>query len=290
MPRFGLLNLNKPAGRSSRAAVDHVVHLVRPDKAGHAGTLDPLASGVLVVCVGQATRLIEYVQQMPKRYTGTFLLGRHSPTEDIEGEVTLEPDAPQPTEADLVRAAATLTGEILQRPPAFSALKVNGRRAYDLARAGKLVDLKPRPITVYSIKVVEYAFPQLVLDIECGSGTYVRSLGRDLAAAVGTWAVMSALVRTAIGGFRLAEACKVDELTRENIDQKLLPALAAVESFPSVQLDEIQLKRIGNGLSIELPQQTASTELAAVRSSGRLAAILQRRAEGNFGPKHNFDG
>ena len=290
MPRFGLLNLNKPAGRSSRAAVDHVVHLVRPDKAGHAGTLDPLASGVLVVCVGQATRLIEYVQQMPKRYTGTFLLGRHSPTEDIEGEVTLEPDAPQPTEADLVRAAATLTGEIQQRPPAFSALKVGGRRAYDLARAGKLVDLKPRPITIYSIKIVEYAYPHLVLDIECGSGTYVRSLGRDLAAAVGTWAVMSALVRTAIGGFRLAEACKVDELSRENIDQKLLPALAAVESLPSVILDEIQLKRIGNGLSIELPQQTATTELAAVRSSGQLAAILQRRAEGNFGPKHNFSG
>lgn len=290
MPRFGLLNLNKPAGRSSRAAVDHVVHLVRPDKAGHAGTLDPLASGVLVVCVGQATRLIEYVQQMPKRYTGTFLLGRHSPTEDIEGEVTLESDVPQPTEADLVRAAATLTGEILQPPPAFSALKVAGRRAYDLARAGQPVDLKPRPITIYSIKIVEYAYPQLVLDIECGSGTYVRSLGRDLAAAVGTWAVMSALVRTAIGGFRLAEACKVDELTRENIDQKLLPALAAVESLPSVILDEIQLKRIGNGLSVELPEQTASTELAALTPGGRLAAILQRRPEGSFGPKHNFRG
>jgi tRNA pseudouridine55 synthase len=288
MPRFGLLNLNKPVGRSSRAAVDHVARLVRPDRAGHAGTLDPLASGVLVMCVGQATRLIGYVQQMPKRYTGTFLLGRHSPTEDVEGEVTVEPDAPRPTAAEISRAAAGLTGEILQRPPAYSAIKVAGRRSYDLARAGKPVELKPRPVTVHGIEIVAYEYPQLVLDIECGSGTYVRSLGRDLAAAVGTSAVMSALIRTAVGGFRLAEACDLGELTRENIDQKLLPALSAVESLPRVSLDEVQLKRIGHGLSIELPQQGASAELAAIASSGQLAAILQRRVDGSFGPRHNF--
>jgi len=288
MTRFGLLNLNKPGGRSSRVAVDHVARLVRPDKAGHAGTLDPLASGVLVVGVGQATRLIEYVQRMPKSYTGTFLLGRHSPTEDVEGEVTIEPEARRPTATEIARAAAGLTGEILQRPPAFSALKVAGRRAYDLARAGKPFELAPRPVTVYKIEIVDYAYPQLVLHIECGSGTYVRSLGRDLAAAAGTWAVMSALVRTAIGGFRLAEACDVAELTRENIDQKLLPALRAVESLPRVSLDETQLRRIGNGLSIELPDYASHVELAAVSSSGPLAAILQRRADGSFGPRHNF--
>ena len=141
---------------------------------------------------------------------------------------------------------------------------------------------------MYRIEIVEYAYPQLTVTIECGSGTYVRSLGRDLAAAVGTWAVMSALVRTAIGGFRLAEACNVDELTLENIDQKLLPALAAVESLSRVALDEIQLRRIGNGLSIELPEQRESVELAAVSSGGQLAAILQRRADGSFGPRHNF--
>ena len=288
MTRFGLLNLNKPGGRSSRVAVDHVARLVRPDKAGHAGTLDPLASGVLVVGVGQATRLIEYVQRMPKSYTGTFLLGRHSPTEDVEGEVTIEPEARRPTATEIARAAAGLTGEILQRPPAFSALKVAGRRAYDLARAGKPFELAPRPVTVYKIEIVDYAYPQLVLHIECGSGTYVRSLGRDLAAAAGTWAVMSALVRTAIGGFRLAEACDVAELTRENIDQKLLPALRAVESLPRVSLDETQLRRIGNGLSIELPDYASHVELAAVPSSGPLAAILQRRVDGSFGPRHNF--
>ena len=288
MPRFGLLNLNKPTGRSSRAAVDRVAHLVRPERAGHAGTLDPLASGVLVVCIGQATRLIEYVQRMPKRYTGTFLLGRHSPTEDIEGEVTIEPNAPRPTEVEIARAAAGLTGEILQRPPAFSAIKVAGRRAYDLARAGKPVELKPRPVTVYGIEIAQYGYPELVLDIECGSGTYVRSLGRDLALALGTWAVMSALVRTAIGGFRLAEACDVDDLSRENVDQKLLPAMRAVESLPRVTLDENQQKRIGNGLSIELSDQGAGVELAAIASSGQLAAILRRRADDSFGPRHNF--
>ncbi len=149
----GLLNLNKSSGMTSRRAVDIVQRLVRPAKAGHAGTLDPLASGVLVVCVGAATRLIEYVQQMPKHYTGTFLLGRHSPTEDIEGEVTLLDNPPVPSLDAILAAACTLTGTIQQRPPDFSALKVQGRRAYDLARRGETVDLQPRTIVVHSIAV-----------------------------------------------------------------------------------------------------------------------------------------
>src|SRR3569623_809810 len=142
----GVINLNKPSGITSRQAVDVVKRLVRPAKTGHAGTLDPLASGVLIVCVGAATRLIEYVQRMPKRYTGTFLLGRSSPTEDIEGEVSELAGAPQPSLGEIIAAAGRLTGEIMQRPPAYSALKVAGRRAYDLARAGHEVDLQPRPI------------------------------------------------------------------------------------------------------------------------------------------------
>src|SRR3569833_783923 len=187
----GFLNLDKPVGITSRTAVDRVARLVKPAKAGHAGTLDPLASGVLVVAVGSATRLIEYVQQMPQRYRGTFLLGHTSASEDVEGEITVHPDAPQPTLAELQAAGAKYLGETLQRPPAFSALKVNGKRAYELARKGKIVELEPRPITVTRLDVLTYSYPELVIDIECSGRRYLRSLGRDLAESVGTTAVMS---------------------------------------------------------------------------------------------------
>ena len=139
----GILNLNKPTGMTSRRVVDLVQRLVRPDKVGHAGTLDTAGQRRACGLRRAATRLIEYVQRMPKRYRGTFLLGRTSPTEDIESEVTLLDNPPQPTLDDILRTALSLTGEIQQRPPSFSALKVDGQRAYDLAREGKLIELLP---------------------------------------------------------------------------------------------------------------------------------------------------
>ena len=139
------MNLKKSGGVTSRDVVNVVQRLVRPLKAGHAGTLDPLATGVLVICVGAGTRLIEYVQRMPKTYVGTFLLGRESDTEDVEGQVVELADPPRPTLDQITDAAAKLTGEIIQRPPAYSALKVAGRRAYELARKGKPVELKSAP-------------------------------------------------------------------------------------------------------------------------------------------------
>src|ERR1700675_4796880 len=148
MALFGLLNVNKPSGVTSRRVVDQVKRLVKPAKVGHAGTLDPLASGVLVIGIGQATRLVEYVQQMPKRYRATFLLGRSSDTEDSDGVVTTLPNAPQPSRAGIERALAGMTGEIEQRPPNYSALKISGRRAYALARAGETVDLSSRKIII----------------------------------------------------------------------------------------------------------------------------------------------
>src|SRR5208283_415741 len=134
LPDSGLLNIHKPAGITSRDAVDLVQRLARPAKVGHAGTLDPLATGVLLICVGSATRLTEYVQRMRKRYTGTFLLGRNSTTEDVEGLITVLSSPPIPSAAEIEYAAARLVGKLVQQPPAFSALKVAGQRAYDLAR------------------------------------------------------------------------------------------------------------------------------------------------------------
>ncbi len=289
MAPCGLLNLNKPVGMTSRQVVNRIQRLVRPAKAGHAGTLDPLAGGVLVVCVGAATRLIEYIQRMPKGYTGTFLLGRHSPTEDIEGDVAELDNPPVPTRDQLAATARSLVGRIEQRPPAFSALKVDGRRAYKLARSGKPVELKPRPVTVHRIEVEVYEYPELTLRIECGSGTYIRSLGRDLAESLGTAAVMSALVRTSIGSFRIEDATDPGHVTKANWTDHLLPPLRAVESLPRVELSPEEIRQISRGMAIsrEMPAAGAE-EIAAVNPTGQLVAILTPRGRGLMGPKRNL--
>lgn len=274
---FALLNIHKPAGMTSRDVVNHVQRLVRPVKVGHAGTLDPLATGVLVVCLGQATRLTEYVQQMPKRYHGTFLLGRESNTEDVEGNVVELDNPPRPTREQIEAVLPQFIGEIEQRPPAYSALKVGGRRAYDLARRGEQVELAPRKINVNAIRIVGYEYPELQLDIECGSGTYVRSLGRDLAAALGTGAVMSALVRTAIGDFRLADACRLAELSAGTIGTHLLPPSRAVALLPSVKVTADEITHLRQGKTMENRFDTTAAEIAALDESGQLVAIVEPR-------------
>jgi tRNA pseudouridine55 synthase len=322
MSLFGVLNVHKPAGLTSRAVVDRVERLIRPVRAGHAGTLDPLATGVLVICVGQATRLIQYVQRMPKTYHATFLLGHRSETDDVEGEVVPVDDAPTPTRESVDNVLNQFIGEIQQRPPAHSAVKLAGRRAYKLARRGVAVEIAPRTITIHSIAVRRYQYPELELDIECGSGTYVRSLGRDLGAALGTAAVMSALERTAIGRFRIQDAIALDDLTAETLSQHLQPALTIVDDLPRVALSKAQLLEIrngrpilsswltskpspfgegqvardsprrGEGAMLPLPLGEGRGEgvlsLAVVDATGRLIALLYEKQPGELWPAMNF--
>jgi tRNA pseudouridine55 synthase len=284
---FGILNVNKPSGITSRSVVDRVQRLAHPAKVGHAGTLDPLASGVLVVCVGRATRLIDHVQQMPKHYRGQFLLGRESRTEDIEGEVTLLADAPEPSRAQVDAAVATFIGCIEQRPPAYSAIKVAGRRSYALARRGLEVELPARKVMIHDLTVVAYEYPKLELDIHCGSGTYVRSLGRDLALRLETAAVMSALVRTAVGEFRIEDALPPEVLRTEKLADQMRPAQLAVPAAPTVALSESEVTLIANGRTIERRLETDET-VAAVDSTGRLVALLRNRGLNCWGPLRNF--
>jgi tRNA pseudouridine55 synthase len=284
----GLLNLNKPSGMTSRQAVDRVGRLLGTRRVGHAGTLDPLAGGVLVVAVGAATRLIQYVQQMPKSYLGTFLLGRCSPTEDMEGEVTELQDPPRPTPEQVSAAAQALVGRIEQRPPAYSALKIEGRRAYDLARKGRPVELQPREVTIYRLEIVAYQYPQLVLRVECGSGTYIRSLGRDLAESLGTAAVMSALVRTAVGDFRIEEAADPCQLTPESCQARLEPLVRAVEALPKIVLAAEEITRLQNGLTILRDIPSAAAEMAALDAAGRLVSIVGPADHGTLRPLRNF--
>jgi tRNA pseudouridine55 synthase len=290
---FGLLNLNKPAGITSRDLVNRVQRLVKPHKVGHAGTLDPLASGVLVVCLGPATRLIEYVQLMPKRYLATFLLGRHSETEDVEGFVVELPNPPLPSEIQVRAVLPRFLGRIQQQPPAYSALKVEGKRAYDLARQGEIPDLKPRPIEVHSIELIAYSYPQLTLDIRCGSGTYVRSLGRDIARSLGTEGVMSGLTRTEIGPFHASQALSGDDVTPQRIDQAIIPPLTALGNMPTLAVSEREEAFLRNGRQIERRNLSSSVlesqeEVALLTSSGRLLAIVVPASEGFWQPRIVF--
>jgi tRNA pseudouridine55 synthase len=299
---FGILNVNKPAGCTSRDAVNRIDRLVWPVKCGHAGTLDPLATGVLVVCVGQATRLIQYVQQLPKRYEGTFLLGRRSPTDDLEGEIELLADAAQPSREAVEAALPEFLGEIQQRPPAHSAIKVGGQRAYERARRGDVFELTARTVTIHRLAIRRYEYPELELEIECGSGTYVRSLGRDLAAAMGTAGVMSALVRTAIGDFRVEDAVPLDTLTAEKLLEHLQPALSAVANLQRIQLNDGQLAEIRHGRPIRKPRPLGAVpgkippaeagspaEWAAIDAAGKLVALLAEKNGGELWPVRNFE-
>ena len=232
----GLLNINKPSGMTSRRVVDIVTRLAGTKRVGHAGTLDPLATGVLVVCLGWATRLVTFVQERPKAYSARFLLGRRSNTDDATGDVFETLGAVAPARAQIEELLQTFAGTIQQVPPQFSAVHVDGKRAHQVARKGKTVCIEPRPVTIHRIALVDYMYPQLDVDIECGSGTYVRSIGRDLGNALGCGAVMSALVRRSIGEFTLESAHTPEELGPEKITGKivdfLLPPLRAVAHLP----------------------------------------------------------
>ncbi len=277
-PPLGLLNIDKPAGVTSRDVVDVIQRLVRPAKAGHAGTLDPLATGVLVVCVGQATRLIPFVQQGRKVYRATFRFGVRSDTDDVEGAVTDVPNAPRLNAELLAAAMPAFVGRIAQVPPVYSAVHVGGKRAYELARKGEAVELAAKPVEVFRFDLLRFdaATQELEAEIECGSGTYVRSLGRDLAATLGTGAVMTALRRSAVGPFRIDDAVPTADLTRERLAAALLPPQAALGDRPQVACDAKQAAAIRNGRAIPLPEGrrlAADESVALFDADDRLMAV-----------------
>ena len=220
----GIINLDKPAGLSSARVVDQVTRLLpRGTKIGHAGTLDPFATGVLLLLVGRGTKLCERMMDAPKQYEATVKLGGTTPTDDPESPETPTPGA-APVGRDAVDGAVRrFVGAILQKPPTFSALKISGRRAYDLARGGQTVELQPRPVQVYGIEVLQYEWPVLRLRIDCGRGTYVRSLARDIGEALGVGGHLTALRRTKVGRFDAASAATPEDVRAKGVAAVLHP-------------------------------------------------------------------
>jgi tRNA pseudouridine55 synthase len=264
----GFLVLDKPAGITSRDAVNRVqAWLTKRTHVGHAGTLDPLATGVLVIAIGQATRLVEYVQDMPKTYVSTFLLGARSDTDDADGTITqLKGVAP----IELSRIEAVLPqfiGEILQAPPAYSAVKIDGKRAHDLARCGEEVAPRARCVRIDSIQIVHFDWPRLTVEVHCGKGTYIRSIARDLGQALGCGGLVETLRRTRIGQFHVEDAVTLDD---QAAPKKLRPMSDAVIELPRVDVTAAEAAQLRQGQAIA---GTASGQ-AAVFCDGELIAIV----------------
>ena len=274
----GVLVVDKPVGLTSHDVVQIIRRGTGIRRAGHTGTLDPRASGVLVVLIGPAVRLSEYVSASDKRYQATIRLGSSTDTFDAEGRVTSSAPVGSITEEQFEDILDQYVGEIEQVPPPFSAIKVAGRKAYEMAREGEEVTLEPRVIQVYSLELLEWDSPEAVVDVFCSSGTYVRSLANDLGNALGVGAHLVGLRRTKSGRFTLRDAVPLRRLqesfTAGDWYRYLIPAAEALAEWPMVELDADQVELIRHGHRV--PAEPGSKGWArGVSEQGDLVALLE---------------
>jgi tRNA pseudouridine55 synthase len=269
-PSAGLLLLDKPPGPSSHDIVNRLRKLSGSRRIGHAGTLDPLASGLMLLCLGRATRLVEYLVGLPKTYETTVRLGQSTATYDAEGAVAWERPF---THLTLPTIAATLSqfrGTIWQQPPSYSAIKQGGQPLYKLARRGIAAETPARPVTIYTLDLLAWDAPFLRLRVGCSSGTYIRSLGHDLGEALGCGGHLAALRRTAVGPFTIAQAAPLDSLTPENLNDYTMVAETAVAHLPRLDLPTSDADRLLLGQ--RLARQTDHRTGAFVAATGAFVA------------------
>jgi len=275
----GALVVDKPVGMTSHDVVQAIRNGTGLRRAGHTGTLDPRASGVLVILVGPAVRLSEYVSASDKRYQAIIRLGGSTDTFDGEGLVTLSKDPVNVTEAQFDEALQTFVGEIEQTPPPYSAVKVQGRKAYEMAREGEEVELAPRKITVHHLEVLEWAPPEVVIDVHCSSGTYVRSLANDLGVMLGCGAYLVGLRRTKSGRFSLRDSVPLRKLqeafTAGNWYQYLIPAAEALGDWTAVELSPDEVEGVRHGHRVKVVGEPTETKVRGVSTQGELVALME---------------
>ena len=286
-PVHGWVIVDKPAGVTSTRVVSIVRRVFNAQKAGHGGTLDPLATGLLPIALGEATKTVSFVMAGDKQYAFTVRWGEARSTDDTEGHVTDRSDF-RPTPDEIARVAAQFVGEIEQTPPAFSAIKVDGQRAYDLSRAGATVDLAPRTVTIQAIKVTEHLSHELTaFDVTCGKGTYIRSLARDMGERLGCFGHVAALRRRRVGGFSERDAIALAEIEGfrhsparpdsgstdsfddlpEALASSLLPLETALDDIPALILTRSEAERIRHGQPVPV-LRTANRECIAPLADG----------------------
>ncbi len=274
----GILVVDKPAGITSHDVVDRVRKLTGVQRVGHAGTLDPFATGVLVVAVGKATRLLRYISDSPKRYLAQVVLGVETDSCDLEGSITrVEYRDEWPSVNELEQQRASFMGMIEQTPPVYSAIKIDGKRAYERARAGEQVKIPTRQVRIDSLDIVRYAAPDLYIDIACSTGTYIRSLARDIGNSLGTGGYCHALRRTQVGHYHLSQAWNLDELSeievRSSWSQIAMHPASVIPSCDAIVLSTEDSIYWLNGRKITLKNGPANTS-ASVRVYSCLGQFL----------------
>jgi tRNA pseudouridine55 synthase len=292
----GVLSLNKPVGMTSFGAVREVRQIFGERRVGHAGTLDPNASGILPICIGRATRLVDYFHSQPKRYRCTVRFGVRSDTLDTEGELTPGSDASQLTEEAIAAHLTSFVGDIEQIPPMHSAVRHQGQHLYDIARTGATVERKPRQVTIHSAKLLQFRpGPQAEADIEveCGKGVYMRVLAADLGELVATGAILSWLERTSYGPLQIADAVTLETLkAMPDPTEALLPATVAIEFLPRLDLAPQLASKLRSGQPVWVPRLPSVTGDGACRAHGPDGGFLAiGELQGNlFRPTRVFAG
>ncbi len=284
----GWINFNKPYDMSSTQAVNKLRWLFNAKKAGHAGTLDPLATGILPIAFGEATKTISFVQDAKKNYHFSIIWGKQTNTDDREGEIIATSDF-RPTKEQILSALPDFTGKIEQIPPTFSAIKIKGERAYDLARAGEKITMKPREIFIDSFKLINHKEHQSCFEVICEKGTYVRALARDLALKLGTRGHVGELHRVAVGDFSDNNSVDIEQIENADLEQRdklLLPVSAALTNIPEIILDarQTQLIRQGNPVLLSGTNAPIKHNEAWASHKGQVIA-LGFVEKGQFKPK-----
>jgi len=285
----GILLLDKPLGRSSNSALQKVRYLFNARKAGHTGSLDPLATGVLPICFGQASKVTAYLLDSDKRYTCTAQLGITTSTGDKEGDILQTRDVKPFTKQDIEQVLEGFRGEIQQIPPMYSALKHNGQPLYKLARQGIEVKRKERNITIYKLDLIEHTIDSITLDIRCSKGTYIRTLAQDIGEALGCGAHLSMLRRTEVSPFNcetLYSIEDIEKLAEENkLDNTLLPIDTALKKFPSLILSDEEATRIQNGLKVSRKNIPESDIIRLYLLNGEFIGIGRYSSDHQLAPK-----
>lgn len=266
----GWLNLYKPKGMGSTEAVGKIRWLFKAQKAGHAGTLDPLAEGILPIALGEATKTIPYIQDTKKTYRFEVIWGSATTTDDQEGAV-IETSDHRPNEQDILAILPQFTGEIEQYPPQFSAVKIDGERAYDLARKGEIVDIKPRIVCIDTITLLDHKNDVSTFEIHCGKGTYIRSFGRDIGKALGSCAHIRTLIRTQVGGFDESNAFfldKLEEMVHKGASlEALLPVDSGLDDILVLELTEKEAIALRQGQKLSFVSRADFQRLEALNGS-----------------------